>query len=238
MARVVLDHVTKRYGDVVAVNDLSLEIRDREFLVLLGPSGCGKSTALRMIAGLEDLSGGQIAIGDRVVNDVSAQLGENITTIRGPLDRESLRLDAISMPSRAHRLAWLSEIIPTLEGTGIVYCQTVNDAHRLADQRMVGERLAQQFLQVGAGPVGLVAGRGDQCLQTLFGRRVVADLQAIQVQGLAQAFDLRLGDLGFGAAQLGEILRRDDPGQQAEHHQHHQQFEQGEPALASRCIKR
>lgn len=70
MARVVLDHVTKQYGDVVAVNDLSLEIRDREFLVLLGPSGCGKSTALRMIAGLEDLSGGQIAIGDRVVNDV------------------------------------------------------------------------------------------------------------------------------------------------------------------------
>ena len=70
MARVVLDHVTKRYGDVVAVNDLSLEIRDREFLVLLGPSGCGKSTALRMIAGLEDLSGGQIAIGDRVVNEV------------------------------------------------------------------------------------------------------------------------------------------------------------------------
>ena len=70
MARVVLDHVTKKYGDVVAVHDLSLEIRDREFLVLLGPSGCGKSTALRMIAGLEDLSGGQIAIGDRVVNDV------------------------------------------------------------------------------------------------------------------------------------------------------------------------
>lgn len=70
MARVVLDHVTKRYGDVVAVNDLSLEIRDREFLVLLGPSGCGKSTALRMIAGLEDLSGGQIAIGDRVVNEI------------------------------------------------------------------------------------------------------------------------------------------------------------------------
>ena len=70
---------------------------------------------------------------DRVVNDVTAQLGESITTIRGPLDRESLRLDAISMPSRAHRLAWLSEIIPTLEGTGIVYCLTVNDAHRLAE---------------------------------------------------------------------------------------------------------
>ena len=54
MARVVLDHVTKRFGDVVAVDDLDLEVADHEFLVLLGPSGCGKSTALRMIAGLED----------------------------------------------------------------------------------------------------------------------------------------------------------------------------------------
>jgi multiple sugar transport system ATP-binding protein len=70
MARVVLDHVTKRFGDVTAVDDLCLEVEDREFLVLLGPSGCGKSTALRMIAGLEDLTEGRIAIGDRVVNDV------------------------------------------------------------------------------------------------------------------------------------------------------------------------
>ena len=70
MARVVLDHVTKRFGAVTAVNDLCLEVVDREFLVLLGPSGCGKSTALRMIAGLEDPTDGRIAIGDRVVNDV------------------------------------------------------------------------------------------------------------------------------------------------------------------------
>jgi multiple sugar transport system ATP-binding protein len=70
MARVVLDHVTKRFGDVTAVDDLCLEVEDREFLVLLGPSGCGKSTALRMIAGLESLTEGRIAIGDRVVNDV------------------------------------------------------------------------------------------------------------------------------------------------------------------------
>ncbi|MGQ0825852.1 MAG: ABC transporter ATP-binding protein [Actinomycetota bacterium] len=70
MARVVLDHVTKRFGDVVAVDDLTLEIADREFLVLLGPSGCGKSTALRMIAGLEEPSAGEIVIGDEVVTDV------------------------------------------------------------------------------------------------------------------------------------------------------------------------
>ena len=70
MSRVVLEGVSKRFDDVVAVDDLSLEIEDHEFLVLLGPSGCGKSTALRMIAGLEDLTSGIIRIGDRVVNDL------------------------------------------------------------------------------------------------------------------------------------------------------------------------
>ncbi len=70
MSRVALDGVTKQFGDVVAVDDLTLEIADEEFLVLLGPSGCGKSTALRMIAGLEVPSRGTISIGGRVVNDV------------------------------------------------------------------------------------------------------------------------------------------------------------------------
>jgi multiple sugar transport system ATP-binding protein len=71
MARIGLDHVTKRYlGGVPAVNDLSLDIADGEFMVLVGPSGSGKSTALRMIAGLEDITSGEIAIGDRVVNDL------------------------------------------------------------------------------------------------------------------------------------------------------------------------
>ncbi len=71
MAKVVFDHVTKQFGTVTAVNDLSIEIRDKEFLVLVGPSGCGKTTALRMIAGLEEVSSGIISIGERVVNDVS-----------------------------------------------------------------------------------------------------------------------------------------------------------------------
>jgi multiple sugar transport system ATP-binding protein len=71
MATVTFDHVWKRYGDVVAVNDLSLDIQDEEFLVLVGPSGCGKTTALRMVAGLEEISEGTVKISDRVVNDLA-----------------------------------------------------------------------------------------------------------------------------------------------------------------------
>jgi multiple sugar transport system ATP-binding protein len=70
MAGVTYDHVTKRFDSTVAVNDLTLEIHDGEFMVLVGPSGCGKSTALRMLAGLERVSDGRILIGDRVVNNV------------------------------------------------------------------------------------------------------------------------------------------------------------------------
>jgi len=65
------ESVTKRFGDVVAVNNLELHIQDREFVVLLGPSGCGKTTTLRLLAGLEELTEGNIYIGDRLVNDVA-----------------------------------------------------------------------------------------------------------------------------------------------------------------------
>ena len=71
MASVTYDHVTKKFGDVVAVNDLNIAIEDKEFLVLVGPSGCGKSTALRCLAGLEDVTQGRVLIGDQVVNDVA-----------------------------------------------------------------------------------------------------------------------------------------------------------------------
>jgi multiple sugar transport system ATP-binding protein len=71
MARVALEKVSKLYpGNVKAVDSVDLSIADQEFVVLVGPSGCGKSTTLRMIAGLEEISGGQIRIGDRIVNDI------------------------------------------------------------------------------------------------------------------------------------------------------------------------
>jgi multiple sugar transport system ATP-binding protein len=70
MAAVTFQSVQKKYGDVFVIEDLNLEVQDQEFLVLVGPSGCGKTTALRMIAGLEEVSGGTIAIGGQVVNDV------------------------------------------------------------------------------------------------------------------------------------------------------------------------
>jgi multiple sugar transport system ATP-binding protein len=70
VASVTFEDVSKRYDDVVAVDHLDLAVADGEFMVLLGPSGCGKTTALRMIAGLEDITGGALRIGDRVVNDI------------------------------------------------------------------------------------------------------------------------------------------------------------------------
>ena len=71
MASVTYDHVTKKFGEVIAVNDLDIKIKDKEFLVLVGPSGCGKTTALRLLAGLEDITSGKISIGDRVVNELA-----------------------------------------------------------------------------------------------------------------------------------------------------------------------
>src|ERR671924_1294241 len=71
MASVTYDHVVKRYTpEVTVVKDFNVEIKDKEFMVLVGPSGCGKSTALRMVAGLEEISDGRITIGERVVNDI------------------------------------------------------------------------------------------------------------------------------------------------------------------------
>ena len=72
MANLSLQHIYKRYpGGVEAVKDFCLEIKDKEFIILVGPSGCGKSTTLRMIAGLEEISEGELYIGDKLVNDIA-----------------------------------------------------------------------------------------------------------------------------------------------------------------------
>ena len=94
MAEIELDHVTKRYPDgTEAVKDVDLDIADGEFMILVGPSGCGKSTALRMIAGLEDITEGELRIGDEVVNDQRAQ---------GPRHRDGVpELRAVSAHDRA-----------------------------------------------------------------------------------------------------------------------------------------
>ena len=70
MASVSLNNLNKEFGGMLAVKNLSVEIADGEFLVFVGPSGCGKTTTLRMVAGLESLSAGEIRIGDRIVNDL------------------------------------------------------------------------------------------------------------------------------------------------------------------------
>ena len=115
MASVIFDRVSKRYGDVAAVDDLNLSIDDGEFMVLLGPSGCGKTTALRMIAGLEEITEGELRIGDRVVNDVdparrdismvfqSYALYPHMTVqrnIESPLVARTYRADGAESPAR------------------------------------------------------------------------------------------------------------------------------------------
>ena len=71
MARIVLDRITRTFGpEVTAVDDVSLEIEDGEFMVLVGPSGCGKTTILRIVAGLEEVTAGEVIVGDRQVTDL------------------------------------------------------------------------------------------------------------------------------------------------------------------------
>jgi multiple sugar transport system ATP-binding protein len=70
MTTISLKNLVKKFGDDEVVHSINLDIKDAEFIVLVGPSGCGKSTTLRMIAGLEEITGGEIVIGDRVVNNI------------------------------------------------------------------------------------------------------------------------------------------------------------------------
>jgi multiple sugar transport system ATP-binding protein len=122
MAEVRLDSVSKIFpGNVKAVDNVSLEIKDKEFLVLVGPSGCGKSTTLRMIAGLEEISDGKIYIGDRLVNDVPpkdrdiAMVFQNYALYPHMTVKENLefglKLRKVPKPEREKRVAEAAAIL-------------------------------------------------------------------------------------------------------------------------------
>src|ERR1700760_4661373 len=128
MADIVLNNVHKVYGHVVAVKDINLSIKDREFVVLVGPSGCGKSTTLRMIAGLEEISAGTIAIGGKVVNHLQpkdrdiAMVFQNYALYRHMSARATLacglrtrRVPANKLASRCTRAARILSIEPLLD---------------------------------------------------------------------------------------------------------------------------
>jgi multiple sugar transport system ATP-binding protein len=128
LAKVVLKKVTKRFGQVIAVNNLSLEAKDKEFVVLLGPSGCGKTTALRCIAGLEDPEEGEIYIGDKLVNELDPKernvamvfqtyaLYPHMTVFKNlafPL--ENAKVPKGEIDSKVHQVAKLLRIEPLLD---------------------------------------------------------------------------------------------------------------------------
>ena len=110
MAKISIENIRKSYGDNVVVKQMSLEIDDGEFLVLLGPSGCGKSTVLRMLAGLETITEGKLLIDDRVVNDLEPAERDAVEAMaRGIVNKllhePTIRLKDAAGHARGDRLA-------------------------------------------------------------------------------------------------------------------------------------
>ena len=134
MSEIEFEGVTKRFGDVTAVDDLSLRIEDEEFMVLLGPSGCGKTTVLRMVAGLDSVTSGTLRIGDRVVNDVEAKhrnismvfqsyaLYPHLTVfknIESPLIPRRFAVDGEAEPRRLHAAERAARVQAVAAGLGL-----------------------------------------------------------------------------------------------------------------------
>lgn len=102
---VVYENVTKKFGDVVAVNNLNLKVKDKEFLVLLGPSGGGKTTALRLVAGLETLDSGNVYIGDAIVNDLEPKDRNVAMVFQSYALYPTMKVyDNIAFPLKAHKV--------------------------------------------------------------------------------------------------------------------------------------
>lgn len=154
---------------------------------------------------------------DRVVADVQAQLGAELLTIRGPLDRETLALDAIELRSQPDRLAWLAQVLPTLPGTGIVYTLTVADAHRVAEwlctqgieaRAYTGETDTETKLEVEAD---LMANRIKAVVATSalgmgYDKPDLAFVVHYQSPGSAIAYYQQVGRAGRGIARAEGIL--------------------------------
>ncbi|MBU6272166.1 MAG: ATP-binding cassette domain-containing protein, partial [Betaproteobacteria bacterium] len=128
MAKVTLKKVVKYYDETLAVRGIDLEIQDKEFLVLVGPSGCGKTTTLRMIAGLEDISDGEVLIGEDVVNDVPpkdrniAMVFQNYALYPHMSVYENMsfglklkRVDKAEIDRRVQEAARILDIVPLLQ---------------------------------------------------------------------------------------------------------------------------
>src|SRR3989454_836609 len=124
MARVLLKNLNKKYDDVHAVKDVNLEIRDREFVVLVGPSGCGKTTTLRMVAGLEEISSGEIRIDEQRINELA------------PMDRD-IAMAFQNYALYPHMSVELKRLHDRLETTAIYVTHDQVEAMTLGDRVVV-----------------------------------------------------------------------------------------------------
>src|SRR5439155_1656899 len=148
LARVMLKGLTKAYDGALAVDQLNLEVKDKEFVVLLGPSGCGKTTTLRCVAGLEFPDEGEIYIGDRLVHDLDAKLPVHI---RAELTRlqKALALTTIYMTHHQHKAMTMADRVAQLsKGVLQQYDAPQTLSHRPTNQFAAGF--------VGSPPINLV----------------------------------------------------------------------------------
>ena len=197
MARVIFQNVTKLYGGnpVPAVNDLSMEVEDKEFLVLVGPSGCGKSTAMRMVAGLEEISGGQIVIGDRVVNDLPPKDRDVAMVFQSyALYPHMSVYDNLAYPLKLRK-------VPKVERD-----QRVREAARIARHRAVPGPQAEGALRRAAPARGARPGHRPQR------RRLPDGRAALQPRRQAARADARRADQAARAGEHDHHLRHPRPG--------------------------
>jgi multiple sugar transport system ATP-binding protein len=155
MSGLVLSHITKSFGAVSVLRDVSLEIADGEFLTLLGPSGCGKSTLLRVLAGLEVQDGGQVAIGGRIVDRVRPKRRDVAMVFQSyALYPHMTVAENMALPLRMRRLSsWqrLPVVGRLLPGTGRIGVEIEKEVIRTAKALGIGHLLGRKPGQLSGG---------------------------------------------------------------------------------------